>query len=315
MSDLRRKKTKIIVILGPTTSGKSDLAVRLARKFDGEVVSADSRQVYKGLDIGTGKITKKEMRGVPHHLLDITDPRYIYSVAEYQKDAMKAVRYIVQKNKLPIVCGGSGFYIDSLLGSFSLPEIFSNKKLRQRLAKKSAQELFKILEKLDSRRAKEIDRHNPVRLIRAIEIAKTFGSVPTIRKSERFNSLKIGILTPPSILKTKIHQRLLVRIKKGMITEARRLHRGGLSWKRMEALGLEYRYLAKYLQGKISKKEMFSKLEGEIWRYVKRQMTWFKRDKKIKWFSTRTSKKIEKEVKKFLKNKRESPPVFKIRAG
>src|SRR3989344_4541258 len=229
-------KTKVLVILGPNASGKSALAVNLARRFNGEVISADSRQVYRGLDIGSGKITKREMRCIPHHLLDVADPKRQYSAGAYTKAAQKVIRYVVQKNKLPIFCGGTGFYIDSALGSISLPEIPPNAKLRKQLGKKSAAQLFAILKKLDPRRAREIDRHNPVRLIRAIEIAKVLGSVPEhsniLQNVGMFDVMKIGIKLPDAELKKRIRRRLLSHMKAGMVAEAKRLHQKGLSWKR-----------------------------------------------------------------------------------
>lgn len=290
------KNKKILVIIGPTATGKSDLAVFLAKKFNGEVISADSRQVYKGLDIGTGKITKREMRDVPHHLLDITNPKRVFTVSEYKKLGEKVLQDVWQQGKLPIICGGTGFYIQALVDGIILPEVPPNKKLRKQLEKKSVAKLFAILKKLDPRRAKEIDHKNPRRLIRAIEIAKYLGKVPRleIRPQKDTDILQIGIDMPDKILKERIEKRLKVRIKKGMIEEARRLYRQGLSWRRMEELGLEYRYLARYLQGKISKKGMITQLAGEIWQYAKRQRTWFKRDKRIKWFLPTKKERIEK---------------------
>ncbi|MEK7612980.1 MAG: tRNA (adenosine(37)-N6)-dimethylallyltransferase MiaA, partial [Patescibacteria group bacterium] len=166
---------KVLVIVGPTASGKSGLAVRLAKKFKGEIISVDSRQVYKGLDIGTGKITKKEMKGVPHYLLDVANPKKQFSVSQYKKFADKIVRYIVLENRLPIIVGGTGFYIDTLAGKFSLPDVPPNKLLRRKLEKFDTEELFKMLKKKDPARAKTIDRHNKVRLIRALEIVNALG--------------------------------------------------------------------------------------------------------------------------------------------
>jgi len=295
------EKPKILVILGPTASGKSDLAIKLAKKFNGEVISADSRQVYKGLDIGTGKVTKREAWGVHHHLIDITSPRRVYSAALYHKDATKIIGQIVSKNKLPIICGGTGFYIDTLLGSVSIPNVPVNEKLRKILSEKSKDELIAILTLLDKERAKSVDRQNPVRLIRAIEIASALGHVPNLgAQVSNYDVLKIGIKTPPDILKHEIYARLLRRMKKGMVAEGKRLHSEGVTWKRMEALGLEYRYLAKYLKGEITKKEMLEKLNTEIWQYAKRQITWFKRDKKINWIPVGEVAQAEKLVKKFL---------------
>lgn len=281
-------RPKILIILGPTATGKSDLAVKLAKKMEGEVISADSRQVYKGLDIGTGKITKKEMAGVPHHLLDVADPKKQFSVVKYVEQAEKAIDQITSKNKLPIVCGGTGFYIEALVDGIVLPDVPPDKDLRKRLAKKSSGELFNMLKKLDGNRVKNIDPKNSRRIIRAIEIATALGKVPSIKKSPpKYDVLSIGLTLPDAELKKKIKIRLEKRLKEGMIGEAEKLHKNGLSWKRMNELGLEYRYLALYLQKKISLEEMRKKLETEIWRYAKRQMTWFKRDKRIRWLKSK----------------------------
>ncbi|MDO8492757.1 MAG: tRNA (adenosine(37)-N6)-dimethylallyltransferase MiaA [bacterium] len=299
------KKSKIIVIVGPTSSGKSALAVKLAKYFNGEVISADSRQVYKGLNVATGKIIKSEMKGIPHHLLDVANPKKQYTASDYIKDASKVLRYIAKKNKLPIICGGTGFYISALLGEMLLAQVPPNKTLRERLLGREASKLFEMLKKLDPRRANTIDAKNPVRLIRAIEIARGRGEefrVKGLDKIPEYKILKIGLTLPKEELKRKIHIRLLARIRQGMIAEAKRLHVNGLSYRRMRELGLEYRALAEYLQNKITKKELLEKIEKENWHYAKRQMTWFKRDKKIRWFKPTESKKIEKAIKIFLKN-------------
>src|SRR5665811_1578979 len=162
---------KVIVILGQTATGKSALAIKLAKKISGEIISADSRQVYKYLDIGTGKITKKEMQGVLHHLLDVVHPKKKFTVTEYQKKAIYAMAEIVNRGNTPIICGGTGFYIDAITKGIIFPEVPPNLKLRKILEKKTLVELLKILQKLDRRRAKNIDIKNKVRLIRAIEIA------------------------------------------------------------------------------------------------------------------------------------------------
>ncbi|MEN9649620.1 MAG: tRNA delta(2)-isopentenylpyrophosphate transferase, tRNA dimethylallyltransferase [Candidatus Parcubacteria bacterium] len=296
-------KPKLLVVLGPTAVGKSDLAVELALRFNGEVISADSRQVYKQLDIGTGKITKKEMKKVPHHLLDVVSAKKVFSVSDFQKKAMSAADDIISRGKLPILCGGTGFYIQSLVDGVVLPEVPPNEALRKKLSKKSAEKLYDMLLKIDQERAADIDKHNPVRLIRAIEIAKALGRVPKAVYNSPFSTLQIGLDISDELLKAKIHKRLLARLKKGMLKEAQNLHAAGLSWKRMEMLGLEYRYMALFLQKKISKQEMIERLTFDIWHYAKRQRTWFKRDARIKWFSPtpKDLKKISKEVKDFLK--------------
>lgn len=275
---------KIIVIAGPTASGKSSLAVKMARTLKGEVISADSRQVYTGLDIGTGKITKKEMAGVPHHMLDVASPSRTFTAHDFVKKAKPILEKILREGKTPIICGGTGFYIDALLGRIVLPDVPADTKLRGELKGKSAPQLFKILQKLDARRAREIDRHNPVRLIRAIEIAKVLGKVPKMKKQPLPYDIQwIGMKIAEIPLRERIHTRLLSRMKSGMVSEAKRLHENGLSYKRMNELGLEYRYLALFLQKKITKEEMLERLENEIWQYAKRQMTYFKRNTDINW--------------------------------
>lgn len=287
---------KIIVILGPTASGKSALAVKIAKKIGGEIISADSRQVYKGLNIGTGKITKKEMDGIPHHCLDIVSPKKIFTVADFKKYAEKAIEKIFTKNKTPIIVGGTGLYIQAVVDNIVLPEVKPDWKLRKELEEKTTEEMFAILKRLDPERAKNIDAKNPRRLIRAIEIATVLGKVPNLEaRLPGWEMLQIGIKLSNEELKNNIDKRLVHRLKKGMIAEAKRLHLQGLSWKRMDELGLEYRYLAKFLKGEISKKEMIEKLKSEIWQYTKRQMTWFKRDKRINWISK------ENQAKKFIK--------------
>lgn len=301
-------KQKIIVILGQTSTGKSDFAVEIAKEVNGEIISADSRQVYKGMNLGTGKITKKETRGVPHHLLDIISPKKSFSVSSYQKLTLKKITEIIKKNKTPILCGGTGFYIDSVINGIVFPEVPPNTKLRKKLSKYSTEKLFEILNKLDKNRATNIDRKNSVRLIRAIEIAKALGSVPKLKNKQElnsyFNTLKIGLRIPDDILKEKIYTRIINRIKKGMIKEIQDLHENGLSWKKMESFGLEYQYISLYLQNKITKDEMIEKINIETWHYAKRQNTWFKRDQNTIWVNPlkKTEKtKMLKEIKNFLK--------------
>lgn len=294
-------KPKILVILGPTASGKSDLAVRLAQEFNGEVVSADSRQVYRGLEIGTGKITEEDMRGIPHHLLDVADPQDQYTVAEYKEDAENVINDIISRGKLPIIAGGTGFYIQAIVDGITPPEVPPNKELRKKLGDKSTKELLDILETLDARRAKEIEKENPRRLIRAVEIAKELGKVPKVEADPRYEALQIGLKLPKEELRQRINKRLQNRIEEGMIEEAEKLHDRGLSYKRMEELGLEYRYVARFLQGQISKDEMIEELQNKIWQYSRRQVRWFKRDERTKWFELDEMPKIRDTVQRFVK--------------
>ena len=294
-------KPKVLVILGPTATGKSDLAVKIALKHRGEVISADSRQVYKGLDIGTGKVTKEEMLGIHHWLLDVISPQKTFSVADYKNLAEEKIKTILKRSKLPIIVGGTGFYIQSIVDDLILPEVPADENLRNELSKKSLEELVSMLQNLDPERTKTIDTKNKVRLIRAIEISKTLGKVPKVKKAKsKYDFLQIGLTLSPEEIRVKIKKRLILRVKKGMIEEAEKLHKKGLSFERMRELGLEYRYLADLLEQRISKREFIEKLETAIYQYSKRQMTWFKRDKSIKWFNPKDTKKIDMAVKYFL---------------
>lgn len=313
---MSKSRQKVIVILGQTATGKSDFAVEIAKLVGGEIISADSRQVYKGLDIGSGKITKKEMKGVSHHLLDVASPTRTFTVADFKKKAEDAIKQIVKNEKVPIICGGTGFYIDSLVSGQTLPEVAPDNKLRATLEKKSIEELFKILKKLDAKRAKYIDKNNPVRLIRAIEIASALGKVPKLsknKKAQKYDIIYIGLTLPDEILKEKIRIRLYARTKDGMIKEVESLHKNGFSWKRLNDLGLEYRYVSGYIQSgeyikndeinAVLKQDWVQKLNSEIWHYAKRQKTWFKRNKDIIWIDPREVYEKAKalyRIKKFL---------------
>jgi tRNA dimethylallyltransferase len=295
---------KVIVISGQTATGKSALAVKIARKVHGEIISADSRQVYKGLNVGTGKIKKAEMKGILHHLLDVANPKKQFTVAEYKKLAEKKLEEIIARGHTPIICGGTGFYIDALVKGIVLPQVPPNQKLRKSLGKKTAEKLFKMLQNIDTIRAEHIDAKNKVRLIRAIEIAKHLGSVPSLKtKSPHYQFIKIGLAVPEKTLKRKIKLRLQKRIRAGMAIEVYELHRHGVPWTRFSELGFDQKFITLYLQKKISEKEMLSELFKSNWQYAKRQMTWFKRDKEIQWFKPTEYSKIKKSVVDFLGNK------------
>lgn len=295
-------KPKVVAIVGQTAVGKSDIGVLLARKFNAEIISCDSRQVYKGLNLGTGKITKKEMRGIPHHMLDISNASRKFTAFDFQKLGSKKIEEILKKNKNPMLVGGTGFYAQVLLEGWQMPNIKENKKLRDSLNKKSIEELIEILKKIDPVRQRSIDTKNKVRLVRSIEIAKAVGAVPKIKKTKPYDVLWIGLMLPDQLLKERITKRLNTRLKKGMVAEVVKLHKNGLSYKRMEDLGLEYRYISRFLNKKLSKDEMVSELDKEIWKYTKRQKTWFKKIEGIRWFTPDELEKIEKATKLFLKN-------------
>ena len=286
-----KMKTNVLIIVGPTASGKSALAVELARKFNGEIISADSRQVYKGLNIGTGKITKREMKDVPHHLLDVVSPKKTFSADDFVQSARSAIEKIAMNKKLPIVVGGTGFYIDALTGRIALPNVPPNKKLRTQLEKKSPAQLFALLKKEDPLRAKTIEPHHKRRLIRALEITAALGGVPQNNDlRSRYDVFWIGIVPPVKELEKKIAIRLFARIRGGMIAEAKGLHARGLSYKRMEELGLEYRSLARLLQGTITRAQMIEELKRASRKYAIRQIRYWKRNKDIKWFEPKSPK-------------------------
>ncbi len=273
----------IIVILGQTATGKSALAVRVAKKVNGEIISADSRQVYKKLDIGTGKITKKEMKGVPHHLIDVANPKNKFTAAEFQQKAISAMAEICKKGKIPIICGGTGFYIDAVTRGVVFPEVPPNNALRKKLALISDRALMLKLEKLDPERAKNIDPKNKVRIIRAIEIAKALGKVPQITAVQPlYRFVKIGLYLPTEKLKVKIEKRVKKMFANGLLNEIKKIKKAGVSDKRLKELGFEY-----------YKPTPESVINGTM-QYAKRQMTWFKRDKEIKWFDA------SKKTKHFL---------------
>ena len=308
---------KMIVIVGPTSSGKSELAVKLAKKFNGEIISCDSRQVYVGMNLGTGKIQGKwhstlshgrekvwnyVYKDVAHHLIDFISPKRQYSAALFQRDARKAIADVIKRGKLPILCGGTGHYLDTVVYNQQIPDVKPNLKLRKQLGKKSADSLFRQLKKLDSHRAAAIDRFNKRRLIRALEIALTTGkpiSKLDPHPSPLTPTLWLGISLPQKALYKKIDLRLKQRLKAGMIDEVKNLHSKGLSWKRLESFGLEYKYISLYLQGKIKRDDMVTQLSYAIKHYSKRQLTWWKRNKEIKWIDD--PKKAAKLLEKFLK--------------
>lgn len=284
-----RKKSRLIAIVGPTASGKSELAVRIAKKFNGEVISVDSRQIYQGLTIGTGKVPGRwrrgifMYRGIPHYLIDEVNPRRQYSIADFKKEAEKKIRDITKRRKIPILAGGTAFWIDSVVYDLNFPEVPPNRFLRRKLAKRTSAQLLAHLRRFDPARAETIEKTNPRRLIRAIEIAKALGKVPKLKRISPYDVFWIGVQRPVRDLKQRIRRRLQKRLKNGMAEEVKRLRKQKLSWRRLRELGLEYRYLSDYLQGKLTKKEMMAELESATWQYARRQMGWWRRNPKIHW--------------------------------
>ncbi|MCS6956386.1 MAG: tRNA (adenosine(37)-N6)-dimethylallyltransferase MiaA [Patescibacteria group bacterium] len=293
------QKPKIIIIVGPTASGKTDLSIKLAKEFNGEIISADSRQVYKGMDLGTGKIKKEEAENIPHYMINIASPKKTFTVFQYVKKAQKAIKRILKRKKLPIIVGGTGFYIDALVFGLNIPTVPPNLKFRQKLQKKSTEELYEILKQKDPKRSATIDPKNKRRLIRSLEIIEKLGSVPPKKINPQYQTLFLGIKRQPEELKKRIKKRLISRIKEGMISEVKKLKNKGISWKKLENFGLEYKYAAQYLQNKISYQEMINKLNKAIWQYARRQLTWFKKNKNIFWI--RNFFQAKKIINDFLK--------------
>jgi len=288
---------KVLVILGPNASGKSSTAIALARRFNGEVISADSRQVYRGMDIGTGKVEGKMQsidgkqafvsEGVPHYMIDIVNPKTEYNVAKFKRDVYKLIPWILERGKLPIICGGTMFWISAIIDNLEFPKVIPNTALRRELFKQDVKALFERLKKLDPERADTIDPKNKVRLVRALEICERADTVgPLNHGKSLYTFLQIGITWPRETLNERILKRLNERFDQGMVKEVKRLHEEGLSWSRMELFGLEYRYISRYLLGKLTLKEMKEQLFIAIRQYAKRQMTWFKRNKRIIWETT-----------------------------
>jgi len=278
---MEKLKPKVIIVCGPTATGKSDYAVQLAMKIlpaGGEVISADSRQIYRGMDLGTGKITVEEMQGIPHHLLDIKNPEEDFSVEEYKKLADEKIVEIIARGKTPILCGGTGFFIQAVIDNISFPHVPPNPALRTELESLDISQLFARIVELDPDRAATIDLYNKRRLVRALEIIDALGHVPKTATSESPYEFEIKYIDrDDDELRSRIEKRLLSRLDQGMINEVENLHDNGISWERLENFGLEYRYIAEFLQNKISRDEMIETLKHKIWQYAKRQRTWFKK--------------------------------------
>lgn len=278
--------------MGPTASGKSDLALALAQKLDGEIISVDSRQVYRGMDIGTGKVSKREQELVRHHLIDIASPKVEYNISHFLKDATQAIEDIQSRGKTAILCGGTMFWMEALVLGTSLPPVPPDPAFRERWEKRATPELFAYLKRLDPKRAKTIDPKNKVRLLRAIEIAKALGKVPLPQdsKSKLQDFIFIGLNPSVEILNQKIRARLKARMKQGLLEEVKKLQKSGVSWERLESLGLEYRAMTLFLQGKITWEEMDKTLPYDIIHYAKRQRSSLrrleKRGIKIQWFES-----------------------------
>jgi tRNA dimethylallyltransferase len=295
-------KKKIFFIIGPTSSGKTSLSIKLAKEIgNAEIISADSRQVYRDFDLSSGKVTSEEMENIPHHLLDVVNPGEYFSVVDFTKLALEKIDEIYQRGNIPIVCGGTGFYIDSLLYEYDLPPVPVNQDLRNKLADKKPEELFKILKKVYLNNIfKKIKylflgdeflqkynqpdfKKNKHRMSRVIEVVSHLGYLPKLVKKERFprDRYEVEIISTNvdrESLKQKINTRLIQRIESGMIEEIKNAkEKYHLSFEYLEGLGLEFKWVARYLQEKATKEEMIENLEKEIYQFARRQESWFRR--------------------------------------
>jgi tRNA dimethylallyltransferase len=276
---------KLIVILGTNASGKSELGIRLAQQFGGEVVSADSRQVYRGLDLGSGKITPAQAGGVRHHLIDVVEVSETYSLAQYQRAAYRAIDSIAEAGKLPFLVGGTGLYLSAIVEGYELVDVPANVELRAELEVLAIPQLVERLEQCDPDAARRIDQRNRRRLIRAIEVAAAGrGHAAAHQRCPRYDCLQLGLTWPREILVARIEERLRKRLAQGMIEEVAGLRARGVSDLRLDQLGLEYRYVARYLQGELrTVDDLRNELGIAIRQFAKEQLTWFKRDRRIIW--------------------------------
>lgn len=273
-------RKNLIVILGPTASGKTTLAVRLAAEFGGEVISADSRQVYRGMNIGTGKDLDQYIidgRKINYHMIDVADPDEEFSLFDYQRDFYEIFINLTRKKVLPIMVGGTGLYLEAVLAAYDLPFAPTNEKLRQELGEKTTEELKALLLSLKPQVHNKTDLEDRARLIRAIEIEMTRNKTGLAEKKPDIEAAVFGIRWERDILRKRITRRLEERLSCGMVEEVEQLHEKGVSWSRLESFGLEYKFLAMNLQRIISFEEMKNKLNTAIHQFAKKQETWFRR--------------------------------------
>jgi len=292
---------KLIVILGPTATGKTQLAVRLAQQFNGEIISADSRQIYKNMDIGTGK-DLNAYKNIPYHLIDITTPDKQFTLADYQSSAIKKINAVIKKNKLPFLVGGTGLYISAIINNFNIPAIAPKPSLRQKITQMSQQEKIACLKKTDPLALEIIDINNPRRLNRAVEICLNGKKFSQLRQTGKplFNVLQLGVKLPTEQLKRKINQRVDNMLKHGLIKETQKIIKQyGQNSQPLNTIG--YVEIISYLNKKTTLEQTVALIKTHTRQYAKRQMTWFKRDQRIRWVNGYQP--AEKLIKKFLQNK------------
>lgn len=299
---MKKKLPKLIVILGPTASGKTDLSIKLAKQFDGEVVSADSRQIYRGLDIGSAKITQEKMQDIPHYLLDVADPGNTYTLAEYQKNAFDAIDSIIKKEKNPFLVGGTPLYLYSIIDNYTIPKVAPNQKRRKELENMDKEKLQKLLKKIDPETYKKIDTQNPRRIIRAIEVVETTGSSffkQRKKQTPKYQTLKIAPYHTRENLYERIDSRTDARVE-GIVKEIKKLLEGGVSSEWLKNLGLEYRFITQGILKELEPEEAVQKLKYAIHSFTRRQYTWLRKDEEIHWI--KNEQEATNIVQKFLQN-------------
>ena len=271
---------KLIVVEGTTASGKSDFGVELALRYGGEIISADSRQVFRGLDLGSGKITPEETKGVPHHLIDVCDAGSFFSMADFQKLAYEAIDDVIARGKIPFLVGGTGLYVASVADGYVMSDRMPDLAYRAELEKLSTEELYVMLRSLvpDT----DVDPRNRNRVMRILEKIHD-GDDVTPSKEARYETLRLGITWDRAVVRQRIDERLDRRIELGMIEEVKGLLDSGVSEEYMIKLGLEYKFITQYLRGDYTLEEMKGLLATAIKQFAKRQMIWFRRDNSIQW--------------------------------
>jgi tRNA dimethylallyltransferase len=285
----RQHHNGIVAIVGTNASGKSELAVSLAESFDGEVVSADSRQVYRRLDIGTGKLDERERRGIPHHLIDVaevTETRF--SLADFQRLAYTAIDSILRRDRLPLLVGGTGLYVRAIVEGYQLVAAVPDLRRRAELEAMEIADLHRLFTQYNPSAAATIDPRNKRRVIRAIEIEEQGIKYPdNPSRSPRYRALQLGLTWPPEVLRQRITVRLQRRVEAGMIKEVEDLIAAGVPMEILDSLGLEYRHISRFLTGGYgSEEEFLEKLETAIYRFSRRQLSWFRKDESIVWLDT-----------------------------
>ena len=294
-------KQKLICVVGTNASGKSGLGVKLAKKFGGEIISADSRQVFRGLDLGSGKITPAEMDGVPHHLLDVREPNEFFSMADFQALSYKAIDGIVKRGNLPFIVGGTGLYVDCVADGYVLSGDAPDLEYRAHLETFTTPELYEKL--IAIMPETDVDPKNRNRVMRLLERIHA-GDDLTPKKDPRYNVLKLGVTWPRPILCDRIDERLERRMNEGMVEEVQKLMDEGATPEFLDKLGLEYRYLYRYLAGIMTKEEALEELARKIKAFAKRQMIWFRRDKEIQWLDMTSDPfaQAREKIDRFLEN-------------